>query len=384
MTSATGVQDARRLLEAAINRRLFPCSVAEVGSSAGSIWRQASGRLWFDSDPASASDDQVPPAATLGTWFDLASLTKPLATTPLILDFAATGIVDVKELIARRLPEWRRADRASVTITDLLEHASGLPARVPVRPQAQQPRLEADSPAFAPAPRRTFLREICDVPLEYQPRTRSVYSDLGFILLGLLAEQIAGQGFDSLVTRLFERLAATIPSAREIGFAVPVRALPNTAPIDPLPQDPRTGRRLVGEVQDDYAAALGGAAGHAGLFGTAAGVAAMATTVLRAARGESNEGGGFSVEWTRRAISASTVPGSSRALGWDRMLPTSSCGTRMSESAFGHVGFTGTSLWIDPRRDRYYVLLTNRACGGGTLDEMRELRRAFHDALADV
>ncbi len=83
-------------------------------------------------------------------------------------------------------------------------------------------------------------------------------------------------------------------------------------------------------------------------------------------------------------ITKSTVPGSSRALGWDTMLPTSSCGTRMSPAAFGHVGFTGTSLWIDPLRDRYFVLLTNRACGGGTLEQMRAVRRAFHDSLADL
>jgi CubicO group peptidase (beta-lactamase class C family) len=80
----------------------------------------------------------------------------------------------------------------------------------------------------------------------------------------------------------------------------------------------------------------------------------------------------------------STVPGSSRALGWDTMLPTSSCGTRMSTEAFGHVGYTGTSLWIDPVRDRYFVLLTNRVFGGGTVEDMRTVRRAFHDALADV
>jgi CubicO group peptidase (beta-lactamase class C family) len=85
-----------------------------------------------------------------------------------------------------------------------------------------------------------------------------------------------------------------------------------------------------------------------------------------------------------RFLTASSVPGSSRALGWDTMLPTSSCGTRLSRSAFGHVGFTGTSLWIDPVRDRYFVLLTNRACGGGTLDQMRDVRRAFHDALGDA
>jgi CubicO group peptidase (beta-lactamase class C family) len=81
-------------------------------------------------------------------------------------------------------------------------------------------------------------------------------------------------------------------------------------------------------------------------------------------------------------LTKTAVPGSSRALGWDTMLPTSSCGTRMSGSAFGHVGYTGTSLWIDPEADRYYVLLTNRACNGGTLDQMRDVRRAFHEALA--
>jgi CubicO group peptidase (beta-lactamase class C family) len=91
----------------------------------------------------------------------------------------------------------------------------------------------------------------------------------------------------------------------------------------------------------------------------------------------------FSPDLVRLFTTKSLVPGSSRALGWDTMLPTSSCGTRMSASAFGHVGFTGTSLWIDPARDRYFVLLTNRVCGGGTVDDMRRVRRAFHDAILD-
>jgi CubicO group peptidase (beta-lactamase class C family) len=103
---------------------------------------------------------------------------------------------------------------------------------------------------------------------------------------------------------------------------------------------------------------------------------------LRAARGDESLPVPFSPALVARFLTRSAVPGSSRALGWDTMLPTSSCGTRMSQRAFGHVGFTGTSLWIDPERDRYYVLLTNRACGGGTLDQMRDVRRAFHDALA--
>ncbi len=138
----------------------------------------------------------------------------------------------------------------------------------------------------------------------------------------------------------------------------------------------------VGEVHDNYAAALGGVAGHAGLFGTAAAVGVFARVVLRAARGDDAVPPPWTPAMVARFTTKSTVPGSSRALGWDTMLPTSSCGTRMSPSAFGHVGFTGTSLWIDPERDRYFVLLTNRACGGGSLEQMRDVRRAFHDALA--
>jgi CubicO group peptidase (beta-lactamase class C family) len=137
-------------------------------------------------------------------------------------------------------------------------------------------------------------------------------------------------------------------------------------------------------VHDEYAAALGASAGHAGLFGSAPAVGAFARIVLRAARGDEALPAPMSPPPVAKFVSKSTVPGSSRALGWDTMLTTSSCGTRMTASAFGHVGFTGTSLWIDPGRDRYFVLLTNRACGGGTVEAMRDVRRAFHDALAEV
>ena len=131
----------------------------------------------------------------------------------------------------------------------------------------------------------------------------------------------------------------------------------------------------------DFAA--GGVSKTSGLFGSAPGVGAFARTVLRAARGDAAMPPPFTPALLRLFTANTSVPGSSRALGWDTMLPTSSCGTRMSAAAFGHVGFTGTSLWIDPARDRYFVLLTSRTLGG-TLDEMRAVRRAFHDALGDL
>jgi CubicO group peptidase (beta-lactamase class C family) len=218
------------------------------------------------------------------------------------------------------------------------------------------------------------------MPLEYVPRTASVYSDLGFLLLGFLA---ADRGGSSLADQ-FQRI--TIWLERDVlTFDLPADLRPFAAPTRPMEDDRRRGRVLIGEVHDEYAAMLGGVAGHAGLFGTASGVGAFARTILSAGRGSERAlPHPLSPSLVREFTTKTAVAGSSRALGWDTMLPTSSCGTRMSAAAFGHVGYTGTSLWIDPTRDRYFVLLTNRAFGGGTLDQMRTVRRAFHDALADV
>ena len=287
------------------------------------------------------------------------------------MDLVRRGALRLDERLAACFSEWRGADRESVAVRDLLEHSSGLPARL------------VDPP---PAGRREFEHDICTMPLEYQPRTRSVYSDLGFILLGLLSEQRAGCSLDVAFDRIQHRLAsadeALATEPLSFGLAGPAKL--EAAPTLPLDDDLRKGRMLVGDVHDNYAAALRGIAGHAGLFGTAAGVAGFARLVLRAARADNAMPEPLSPPHVAEFITKSTVPGSSRALGWDTMLPTSSCGTRMSAAAFGHVGFTGTSLWIDPLRDRYFVLLTNRACGGGTLEQMRAVRRAFHDSLADL
>src|SRR6185437_11522039 len=156
----------------------------------------------------------------------------------------------------------------------------------------------------------------------------------------------------------------------------PPRALRDrTAPTE---VDLFRGRLLQGEVHDENTWALGGAAGHAGLFGTAAGVGAFARGVLSDLIGGSPAGRTSQV---RRFVRKSTVPGSSRALGWDTMLPTSSCGTRMSPRAIGHTGFTGTSLWIDPERDLYVVLLSNRVHPTRDNNQIQRVRRRVHDEI---
>jgi len=357
------VETARSVIRHHIARRVIPSAVVEAGAADGAIWREAFGTFSFDADS---------PVATEHTVFDLASLTKPVATTSVILALEAKGALQLDAAVSRFFPDWRGEDRAAVTVRDLLEHASGLPTRL------------LDAP---PATRREFEHEIGVIPLVHPPRHAALYSDLGFILLAFLAGDLAGsmdRQFDTVWQRLSRQRSLCALGSEVLRFRVPAEMRDVTAPTIPLPEDPRRGRILTGEVHDNYASALGGVAGHAGLFGNAAAVGLFARGLLRGIRGGRSMPVPFSPALVIRAVTRSTVPGSSRALGWDTMLVSSSCGTRMSPSAFGHVGFTGTSLWIDPVRDRYFVLLTNRVNGGGTIDEMRELRRAFHDALGDL
>jgi serine-type D-Ala-D-Ala carboxypeptidase len=370
------IDAARRVLADAIAARIFPAASVEVGASAGVLWRAALGTLTFE-DPSRPALEDTP--------FDLASLTKVIATTSVAMMLVHQDRLRLTDPVASHVPEWRGHDREAATVRDLLEHASGLAARLVDRP---------------PAGRREFEHDICAMRLEYAPRTTSVYSDLGFILLGFLLADCGGAPLE----RQFDEIMVRLPPSPLHGFggtgkadATTVRLKADTtyrptfglpreersvaAPTRPMDDDARRGRSLAGEVHDNYAAALGGAAGHAGLFGTSSEVGAFARAVLRGARGDAAVPPPLSPALVARAVTKSSVPGSSRALGWDTMLLTSSCGTRMSASAFGHVGFTGTSLWIDPARDRYFVLLTNRACGGGSLEDIRTVRRAFHDAL---
>ncbi len=337
--------------------RIFPAAVAEVGDSRAALWHDSFGTSSFDAGS---------PAVTERTAFDLASLTKPIATTTLTMAAVVAGRLALGDRVREFFPEWRGTDRDVVTIQDLLEHASGLAARL------------LDQP---PGSRREFTHEICTAPLEVAPRTRAIYSDLGFILLGFLLEERGGVALDQQFAALVADLSSAVgDEVRRLTFR-PGDELDAIAPTDPLPED-RRRRRLTGEVHDNYAAALGGVAGHAGLFGTAAAVGAFARAMLRARRGDETLPAPLSPASVGIMVRKSTVPNSSRALGWDTMLPTSSCGTHLSPAAFGHVGHTGTSLWIDPEADRYYVLLTNRVCGGGTSEAMQQVRRAFHDTAS--
>jgi CubicO group peptidase (beta-lactamase class C family) len=351
---------AQSVLHDAVASRVAPCAVVEVGDCSRVLWREASGRSTYDVAAPRAAEDTV---------FDLASLTKVLATATLAMRLVDDGRLSLDARVADVLPCWRGCDRNAVRVRDLLTHSSGLPAHKPLY-------------RFC-AGRADFELAICSEPLEYMPGTRSVYSDLGFILLGFVLEDVAAEPLD----RQFERLRRAVPddtdesraaatgSPIEIQFRAPTDWLARVAPTQP-------DEAHLGIVNDANAAALGGVAGHAGLFGTAPAVGTMARAVLRAALGGHDEPALARHEIVSRFVSKAGIPGSSRALGWDTMLPTSSCGSRMSAQTFGHTGFTGTSLWIDPTQERYVVLLTNRVYPTPSdANGITNVRRALHDAI---
>ena len=331
------------LIQAAIASHAFPGAVVETGGREGLRWTAAFGTLTYAPES---------PRVTLETIYDLASLTKVIATAPQAMRAVEAGAIELDRRVADYLPQWRGADREAVTISDLLEHASGLTAYLPFF-RDHHGRAE-------------FEHAICTLPLEYAPRTQSIYSDLGFMLLGFILED---RGFP--LAHFRGTRDATTTAFDPVGFTPPKEIRERCAPTE---LDLWRGRLLQGEVHDENCWALGGIAAHAGLFGTAAGVGAYAREILDAfAAGN---------ETLARFVTKSTVPGSSRALGWDTMLPTSSCGTRMSPRAIGHTGFTGTSVWIDPELDLYVVLLTNRVHPTRDNNQIQRVRRMVTDAVS--
>lgn len=332
--------------------RAFPAAIVEVGDREHVIWREAFGTLTYDPDALLTTED---------TLFDLASLTKVLATTALTMSLVSRqgaqgrGRVSLDDRIGDWVPEWRGNDRDEVRVRALLSHSSGLTAWLP---------FYRDYTG-----RGEFEHAICELPLEYEPGTQSVYSDLGFMLLGFVLESAGCASFAEQAQALITQL-----TARPLLFTPPADRRSNIAPTE---RDPWRGRLLVGEVHDENAWALGGAAGHAGLFGTAAAVGDIARAWL-------TRRGVISEELVGEFLRRAEIPGTSRALGWDTMLPTSSCGTKMSGAAIGHTGFTGTSLWIDPERGVYVVFLTNRVHPTRDNDAIQRVRPALHDAVMEV
>jgi beta-glucosidase-like glycosyl hydrolase/CubicO group peptidase (beta-lactamase class C family) len=357
--SRGGLRRAVRVLNEAVRSEVFPGGIALVGKSGKIVLERPFGRLRYDREA---------PEVTVRTLYDLASLTKVVATTTLAMIFYERGELVLERPVRRYLPEFNGGDKDRVTVADLLAHCSGL---------KDTETFFKEYGGLTPGEAKNrIVRSICEKPLEYEPRSKTVYSDLGFILLGEILERVSGRPFDELARdEVFAPLEMT-----SMIFNPPPSLRDSIAPTE---DDLWRGRLVWGEVHDENAFVMGGVAPHAGLFSTGYDLARFAQAMLN---------GG--IYGTHRILKRSTierftqraalVPESARALGWDTPSPPSSSGQYFSAMSFGHLGFTGTSLWIDPEREIFVVLLTNRVHPTRDNRRIRDVRPAFHDAVMEA
>jgi CubicO group peptidase (beta-lactamase class C family) len=323
------VLDAMRsVLDRALADSAFPGAYAVVGDASGTTVEHGVGRLDVVADA---------PAPDARTLWDLASLSKVVGTTSAVLQLVGEGRIDPDAPVQRYLPDWTGPGKERVLVRHLLAHASGLPAWRPLYKEATSPE-SAMALVLATQP-------------DGAPGEKYLYSDLNFILLGEAVRRVSGRPLDAyLAERVFGPLGM-----RDTRYRPPASELARTAPTE---FDPWRQRKVHGEVHDENAFALGGVAGHAGLFSTAADLSRFARAYLNGGvlDGRRVFDAATLARFTRVADSAV----SRRALGWEAPTGGNSAGHYLSPRAVGHTGFTGTSLWMDPERGVYVLLLTNR------------------------
>ncbi len=366
-TSASQIEErfgaALRVLSEAIGARAFPGCAFGVTAAGRIVLQGALGRFTYGDDA---------PAVESGTVFDIASVTKVAATTAAAMLLFERGQLDLDMPLGDLLPAFvvGRAAGCSarrVTIRHLLAHSSGLPGYVELFRTAKTPRA--------------LLRACLELPLEAEPGARAEYSDPGFLLLGNALKVAIGEPLHIFVRReIFGPLGLDATQ-----FCPP----PGMRPAIPPTEEDTSfrHRRIQGEVQDENASVLGGAAGHAGLFSNVPDLLRFAQEILCGWRNEDRPGGGAAL-FSRATIAtfAERQPpaGSSRALGWDTPSENSSAGRYFSRHSIGHLGYSGCSLWIDLDAAVAVALLTNRTWpdrSERSSQLIRQVRPAFHNAV---
>ena len=338
----------QHLLDQSVRDSIFPGAIAVIGDHTGILAEVHSGRIDWDANA---------PAPDLHTVWDLASLTKVVGMTSAMMQLVEQGKVGLDAPVQRYLPEWVGPMQSRVTVRHLLTHSSGLPAWRSL---------------YTETTTREGARQlVLETPLDTVPGTRMVYSDLGAILLGMIVERVSGESLDHYLARhLFGPLGM-----HETRYLPPAEWLPRIAPTE---NDPWRGRHLRGEVHDENASRLGGVSAHAGLFSSANDLARFARALL--AGGALDGHRVLRAETVRDFTRVQNVLLSHRALGWETPNGTNSAGRLMRRPAFGHTGFTGTSIWIDPASDRFVILLTNRVNPSRDNSRIGPVRTAIADA----
>ena len=350
------LQPAFDVIERAIADKAFPGATLAVGFH-GKVALHAFGKLSYDAKA---------PTTNVKTMYDVASLTKVIATTTLVAKLAEGDFPSPLNLdapVERYLPEWTTGPqpdwRRKVTVRHLMTHTSGLP---PFKEYWRTSKNKQDT-----------LTKIFAEPLDYEPGTKEIYSDLGIILMAEIIQRLTGRTLDSLANETIFSLLGMLDSM----YRPPKKLWPLIAPTE---IDNNLRHRLVqGEVHDENAFAIGGVSGHAGLFSTAPDLAAFCQMLLN--------GGTYAHQriLRRATIAQFTVPqqlsNNTRTLGWAVPTEGGSSGHYFSAHSFGHTGFTGTSIWIDPDRELFVVLLTNRVNPTRENQKIAQVRPALHDAV---
>jgi CubicO group peptidase (beta-lactamase class C family) len=351
-----------RLLKKGLQNRVYTAAVALVGVKGELAWEGAMGRL---------SREREASAVTMETFFDLASLTKPLATALAAMLLRDKGQLALDTTLSEILPQgWLPEDKRPLTILSLLAHRAGLPAWRPffqevlAAPQAERPTLPA--------------RLAAATPLEYPPDTQTLYSDLSYMLLKEVVEAVAADGLDAYCRREIYRPL----DLKTLGFNPRRQTGAGRLSFAATEEGLIPGRNILGEVHDENAWAAGGVAGHAGLFGAGREVFSLLAALYRTYQGKVVKP--FSPEGVRLFLTP--VAGSSRTLGFDTPsgdVGQCSAGRYFSPQSVGHLGFTGASCWLDLELGQMVVLLTNRVhLGRDDKMKIQAFRPRFHEAAS--
>lgn len=351
---------ANQLLQSGVAGQVFP------GASACIAFRDESGPVFVEA----ASGKMGPELGSVQslTVFDLASVTKPFVAMA-ALAASRDGQVDLDAEAQDYLGDVRGGPAAKATLRHLLRHTAGLAAWGGLY-------LDVPHALGSTAARRWMVSEASRRP-EEEPTRGALYSDLGYIVAGALIAKMCAMPLEKV---LAAKVTLPLGIANQVYFAgavEPAQRVKHVASSAATERCEWRGKLVRGDVHDENCAAMGGIAGHAGLFGTAKGVATFGRAILDVLHDR-----GQLVPKAALVDALVATPGSTHRLGWDGKSPEgSSAGKRMSPSSFGHLGFTGTSIWCDPERDLCVVLLTNRVCPSRANQKIKAFRPAFHDAV---
>jgi CubicO group peptidase (beta-lactamase class C family) len=363
------------VLAEGVRRGAYPSAVLVVSRDGEVVLERGVGTHTGSSDAAPVHPDTV---------YDLASLTKPLATAVAFFVLVRQGRVSPQDRVTRFFHNFGVYGKNSITFEHLLTHGSGLVAHRPYFRQASREARRRLNFLCSREAKQWVYGQIHREKVAQPPGRKAVYSDLGFMLLGQAVETISGQTLDRFCQRhIFGPLGLRALSFVDLSLVRARRVALREDLVAPTQRCPWRKRVLCGEVDDENAWVMGGGAGHAGLFGSARDVDALARALLACERGGEGPLPRELVElmWTGDA----SIPGSTRTLGWDRPAPRgSSAGKHMGPSTVGHLGFTGTSLWIDRERRLSVTLLTNRVHPSRDNDRIRDFRPRIHDAVLEA